>query len=545
MASRILDPNHGALLRSLYRDLLRGLFKTERLPIKLTPSVDPSIQLELEKAVLDPTLYQELLISELRYYIKDRFRTKIRSSVGLYINLGRGDGLVEQFRNLQADPLQPELWHQVIKSLVQLRDDLFKQQKWKDFYLRNQKKVDEQRRKLLPVRVLRRLNSQGSERRTRQLFLSLKANEKYKAYKRALKESKDDAGFVLRNYLKKLQLEGRIPNPYKLPYVSETMTLESLNLPDPSKLQPGSTRASVIEQAYDKDYIKAVIEPEVEYLINKSFLDEIDEQISIKGPKKARIKGTSAGVMTAHFLGPPYDDHQTMKTIALDIKKLTRLFKLRHVWNMSSADKVAQAHEKKVGDGFAVKGSGGFSDDEVIYTREYYQKLADAEADWEALTEEIRDSTSLGKIPPLDKKRQLLRSQWSQPLDIATDFINQELRKVCAKYKLLEKIYDRQKEVQAALNTEFEERAQRYSKLLKVLNEDDVLMHSEIVNFSNPVNSGYDSALEDDFARSEKSKRGILEIERLGMGMKLGDYLAKFKFRFYQMGRFYRERFKF
>lgn len=547
MASPIYTLSHTGLLRSLYRNLLRGLFKTEKLPIELCPDIeiDRSIKSELEKAALDPTYYRGLLVSELRYHIKERARVRIRSSVGLYVSLSRAECLIESLKELQKDPLQPLLWHQVIKFLIQLRDDQFKQQKWKDFYLRNQRKIDEQRRKQLPIRVLRRLNSKTSETKRERQFKSLKANGKFKELKKALKVSDEDEGFVVRNYLKRLQLEGRIPNPYKLPYISESLTLQSVNLPDPRKLQPGSTKASVLKQAYDHDYIKAIIEPELEYLINQSFLHEITEEISIKGPKKARIRGTNAGAMTAYFLGPPHDDYHTMKAIALDIKKLTRLFKLKHVWNMKSTDKVAIAHEKSVGDGFAVKGSGGYSDDEVICTREFYQKLADAEADWEALMNEVRTSKHVGKLPSFEKKRQQLRNQWRQSLEIASESINLELKNVCDKYKLLGAIFARQKEVQNALNAQFEERAVRYSDLLQALKDDNVFMHSELVNFKHPVEQGYFEALEVDYARSSKSKRGISVVERLGMGKNLGDYLAFFKFRFFQIGRRYRERFRF
>lgn len=158
---------------------------------------------------------------------------------------------------------------------------------------------------------------------------------------------------------------------------------------------------------------------------------------------------------------------------------------------------------------------------------------------------EVRTSKHVGKLPSFEKKRQQLRNQWRQSLEIASESINLELKNVCDKYKLLGAIFARQKEVQNALNAQFEERAVRYSDLLQALKDDNVFMHSELVNFKHPVEQGYFEALEVDYARSSKSKRGISVVERLGMGKNLGDYLAFFKFRFFQIGRRYRERFRF
>lgn len=545
MAYRINAKRHQACVRSLYRSILRGLYKADKTKLVIDSNSEPTthIAFELRKASLDPELYHRFLISELRYHVNERMRRTLRSSIATYLALEQGDQLVKSFGALQKDPSDASHWHLIIKILVALRDELFQIQKWKEAYFKNREAIDEQRVKDIPVKMARSLgHMKSTPNKVEPEFDSLQAHQRLKEYKKAKSKSEEDSGFVVRNYLKKLQLEGRIPNPYKLPYVSETLTYQSANLPDPSVLLPGSTKTHVMEQAYDRDYIEAIIKPEVEYLINKSFLDEMDEQINEKGPPKVKIQATNAGVMTAFYIGAPFSDKKTMRNIAVDIKKLTRLFKIQHVWNLKASNKVAQAHERKVGNGFAVKGSGGFSEDEVMFTREYYQELADAEANWEALMDDMRHQDLTKSVR---KKETLFRQEWREPLDIASAEIDNKLNELCDRNKLLPEHFKRQRELQAALNEKFEKKAERYSNLVSQLQQDNVIMHSDIVNFRNPVEANYSAAFQHDSLAKPKNKKGIPEVERTHMGKKLGDYLAQFGFRSFQMGQKFRERFKF
>lgn len=548
MATRIPASRHEYLVKCLYKSLLRGLCKTKCLVpvIDINMETDEYLLPELKKASIDVNMYRDFLVSELRYYIDEKIRKRPRSSIDMYLSIMRGDHLSECLEKLPVDASKAEHWHEVIRHLVYLRDELFKKQKWKKFYSENQKQIDEQRSKDLPLKISRRLASVKNPHRKGQTpFRSLKANEQLKEYKKAMVESKEDAGFVVRNYLKRLQLEGRIPNPYKLPFVSKTLTLQSANLPNPNVLLPGSTKSFVIEQAYDAVYIEAVIKPEVEYLINQSIMNDTDFQMNEKGPQRAKIHSTNAGIMTVHFLGAQFSPHSVMKNIAMDIKKLTRLYKLRHVWNVKATNKTALAHEKKVDEGYAVKGSGGYSDDEVICTKEYYQNLADTEASWEALIDDLRDYDKFGKMRPVRRKASLYRQEWREALDISSAYIETELRSICTKYKLLEEIFSEQDRVQKALQERYEERSQRYARLVEMLEKDKVFMHSELINFRNPVTHGLDDYLEADSNKQPQNKQGLPQMERLGMGKTLGDYLRIFKFSNYRMGQRYRKRFKF
>ncbi|KAF3993120.1 hypothetical protein FT663_00944 [Candidozyma haemuli var. vulneris] len=546
MVTRISARNHEESIRALYRGLIRGLYKTQKLPIIVDTSIetDPNLLRELQKVSVNPSLYGEFLASELKYYIKEKAASPTPSSVGLYTRLSKGESLCEIFQAIQQNPSQPQHWHSAIQQLIQFRDDSFRRQKWKAFYYKNRKQIDEERRK--PQRNKRQGREPGmpTPENTRRAFKSLKSNERLKRYKKAMKESEEDANFVVRNYLKKLQLEGRIPNPYKLPYVSDTLTLQSVNLPDPKALIPGSTKTFVMEQAYDKEYIDAIIKPEVEYLINTSFMKDIDEQINVKGPQKSVINFTNAGVSAAYYLGP-HSTKSKMKGIALTIKRSTRLSKVRHVWNMKSTDKVAIAHEKRVGNGYAVQGSKGYSGEEIMFTREYYEELMKAEADWEALMDDIRNHDNIGKMPPLHERKEQYRKVWRKSLDIASEYIDKTLKEMSSAHQLSDRIFRQQAALQKALDEKYEKRAKRYSQLLDVLKEQDVFMHSEIINFKDPVSRGFDVNLEEDSFKNEKNRGGVPEVERLNMGKKLGDYLAMFNFRFYQMGRRFRERFKF
>lgn len=518
-------PYHGALIRSLYRTFLRKITKTKLL----TPTVDSDIsegplRTELSKATRNPSLYGRLLWSEIKYYVNEEVRLhSFVSRIGLYMKLLKAEQLVGHMQELIESPHKTDLWHSIIALLVEHRAKQLEKSQWLEKYLRNRDTIDTIRNRQRPGYIIRREASRRRKASVKPRFTSTKPNERYKEYKKQLKRSDRNGILNLVQYIKILQSRGHLPNPYKLPYVSDRFTRQSLY--NPASFLPGSGRKALLYDAYDMDYVKAVLGSELEHLINKNhFLDNYDHQFNEKGPWKVKVKTTNAGTMIARYIRLPFFQKE-MKDLALDIKKLTRLSKLRKVWIAKSA---ADVRERKVDQGYAVKGSKGYSDFEVMCTRDYYEKLADAEADWEQLMLYI-ESPSPSKF--WDADSQQLHKSWSEALDITSDYFDDELVKLERKYADKKHLFRKRAVLQDLMTDHFVKRSQDYKKLTEALQKDGVFMHSELVNFNNPVTSGYDQAL-----GQGKNDTGLPLHERLGMGKKLADYLEQYKFKKYRMG---------
>lgn len=543
--------SHNALIKALYRTLFRQINKTKHL----TPIVDTTanqndiIQNELLKASQNTTLYRRFLWTEIMYYITEEIRHKNpnQTSVGLYMKLSKADSLVQTLLELLHDPLNHRPWHNTINILVEHRRQQFEKSQWKHTYQENKQTIDANRNRNKPSLVLRRLATRKRNLENPRVdFSSLPANEKYKKYRQELAKSAENSDWVFKLYLKTLQTRGVIPNPYKLPYVSDNLTKQSLYLPNPEKLMPGSARDSVINEAYDANYIEAVVKPEIEHVINKNhFLDAYDYQVNEKGPWKVKIRTTAAGIMKARFLSLPYIRKARLKELALDIKRLTRLFKIQSVWDIDPKNKM---HERPVDNGFAVRGSKGYSDEEVMNSRNYYQQLAEAEADWEFLMmkmelakENLELEQDQHKLKEIHKS---LRREWTVALDEVSDYYKNELGRLFHKYSNRSKIMEERARAQTEMDAEYQRRAEAYSNLVDLLKRDGVYLHSDLVNFNHPVTRGYDYELEKQMKRRVKNRPGLPSEERLGLGKRLGDYLAEHGLKSYKWGFEFKRRLK-
>lgn len=359
------------------------------------------------------------------------------------------------------------------------------------------------------------------------------------------KETRKNAHDVVLRYLKKLQLQGKIPNPYKLPY-ADHLYKQAINLPKSLVFLPGSTTSAALEASYDLEYIETIIKPEVEYLLNEKHpLDKLSDIVNNRGPYKVTIRSTSAGLMVAPFLRVPNYDKMKMKELAMDIKKLMRAVRKQTIWNHSKDSKTTVS-EVPHGEGFSVRGSRGFSLDEVMYPREYYEELATQEANWESLIQ-LEEYKSTGKNIDLttsraqDGLRKTHRTNlksWISALVEATEAIDAEIRLYYKKYEIKadSPVWKKQQELQELMDRRHEKLVAGYIGLLKQLETDRVFMHSELFNGNNPVQTGYEDMIAHDSRRAEKNRLGLAEQERTGLGKKLGDYLEQFCHRGYKMG---------
>lgn len=559
-------PRHQALLRSMYRRLLRGFRKLESaVPVLDTNSTadSPALHRELVKAAKNPQLYGEYLWSELKYRVDEEFRqdhAKINER-SLYDSILMAELLIGYQQQLAAPEAKQgakeskaATWHAVIELLVSLRQKEHERNQWRLAYSQNRREIDQKREKDTDALTAKRLASYR-ERSTgkAEIFSELPATRREKALRGAIAESHNNAAYVVRNYLKKLQLQGKIPNPYKLPHVPASMSMQMANLPKDDTLIPGSTKTVVVDAAYDPDYIEAIIKPEVEFKINQNHhLACIEEIVTEKGPYQVKIRHTNAGIMKANFIRLPYTRYDDMREIALDIKRLMRAIRKQFIWNLKSAN-AAGVPEKKLGMGYSVRGSGGYSSAEIMYPREYYEELASQEADWEIrmFLEEHKSkhgADSVSSNLAREKAQKLAKdahSSWRQALNVSSRAIDEEIQLFYQKYKVgkNDPIWQQQALLQREMDDKFETTLANYADLLANLEADRVFMHSEIYR-NGVINTDYQKLLTEEEHKDAKKRHGLPEKERKGYGKKLGDYLEEMGFKGYQMGYKFAQRFR-
>lgn len=548
-------PDHQKLLRALYRQLIRNLRKIR----PLVPEVDLSKNrnYELAKASKNPQLYGEYLRTELKYRMDEEFRKKYPriNERTLYSSLLIGERLnallesvIEASKKGSDRKAVQNSWNGIIQILVDHRQREHEKNRWKLAYFLNKEEIDQRRDKDSDPLTVRRQYSRKRSTESQTDIKVISLREQQKALKNAMAEASANSAFVVRNYLKKLQLEGRIPNPYKLPYVPASLSRQMADMPRDDILIPGSTKSIVLDAAYDSQYIETIIKPEVEFKINQvHHMEKIEKNID-DGPYKVKIRNTNAGVMTAHFLRLPFTRASQMREMALDIKKLMRAVRKQFVWNLQPS-KGMSVPERKFGEGYGVRDSGGYSSAEIMFPREYYEKLVVKEAQWEALIEIEETKTVHGEdilkeqgvAERLQKRARASLLAWKQPLIDATNAVDDEVQHYYTKYKIGKHspIWAEQEHFQQLMDEKYDETVVRYAQLLARLEKDRVFPHSELYRVS--------VVEENTKAESKKAKKrkDCPEVDRRGLGKHLGDYLEEHGFKAYLLGYKFRKRFGF
>lgn len=551
--------SHASLLIFMYRDILRSLARIRKYtPVIATKSADASITNELDKATMNPQLYGTFLKSELRYYVDEEFRAKYRhfNSKSLFMKLLTGNILVNCLKDVRVEPLNPHHWSKLIKILVHHRKTQHLKQSWKLDKLKHKDDIDQGRSREVDSLTLKRIQSRSNKPGYEVYpdFSELSSGQKYKEFRKELSESKKNSQYAVRKYLKHLQLNGLIPNPYKLPYVSDTLTRHSLNLPKALVLLPGSTKSFVVNEAYDMEYIDAILKPELEFIINKNhLLKPLEKSVLEDGPYKVKIRNTTAGVMTANFIRAPNYRPHLMKELALDIKKLMRCVRKQFIWNLDT-DVKGNASEKAHGDGYGVRGSLGHSPEEIMYPRKHHEKLADQESFWEALmsVEYIKADHGEDVVLSQNVQRQLKITDqsnyesWREPLEEATQLINSEIQAFYDKYKITRNspIWNDQETLQEKMDMIHERRVDNYSNLVQGLEENNFFLHSDLFMIEQSVGD-YEATLTRDSSKRKDKTRGLSEFERSGLGKRFPDYLEDTGNPAFRMGNRFTKRFKF
>lgn len=406
------------LVRQLLRLVMRGLYRM--------PSVPESVEARLCSSLIRKCDVK----AEIRHYVLEESRKTSRNDRALYTKLCLAEELEKALH-------VSHLWEPLVKLVVQHREASFKRAQWRGDYIVNKERYDEERRKHLPRLIQKRIESRNAKKGTK----------------------KEDKAYLMRLHLKQQQKDKLIPNPYKLAYISPDLFRHNLNRP--RHILPGTTKANILHQAYDTTYIDAVLGPEVRHQATLADLERARNTVN-KGPFPVKIRFTNAGAMRAHYIRMPFPRWQLQK-MAMDIKRLMRLMRTSSVW---AGEETA---EKRVGEGYEVRGSRGFGVSEVMYPREYYEEYAEGEALWEALVSK--------------QSMEATAEAWMAPLDTSTDFLKREGQRYIAKYnkRSLDRLKATQKRLQQLLNQHHRGKKRRLQQLLKDM--EGVHAHSDMVLF--------------------------------------------------------------
>ena len=527
---------HKDAMIALYRSLIRHTNRVSTLKIEQSnDAFSKDIQTELFKANIDRKLYMKLLKSELLYIIQDEFRTKNKGKVDnpnkLRERIVAGLELQNNLENIENNKTASI---NLIEKLVEYRLQKLHEQNWRAEYLKDPGEIDKNKNKDKPALFLKQIASKSKKPPSPlRGFKNLSLKEKENRIKKELLNCEENTQKLLRRYLKKLQTNHEIPTPHLLPYTPESALLPVEETVSTSISIPGSTRKSSIAYAYDLEYINGIVKPGMEFDINKyHYLEHLQSIVNEKGPFKVQIQLTEAGPVSIPYIRMPYPRLNQLKEVALDIKKMMRLVRLKTVWNASGND--VSITEPQFSDGsYSVRGSNGFGDDERLHPKTYYDLLAKGEGLWEYLIDRSVQNDCDRDVASYVK-------EWSNSLDDATDIVNERLTSYYLKYNKLKSskspLLQEQKILQRQMNEHYNEQLNRYMHIIKLIEDNKVFKHSEIVNPDTVTKTYNDYIIENDSRKTKKNQRGMPSLERIGMGKHVGDYLDDVGYHNFKLG---------
>ncbi|WPK26466.1 hypothetical protein PUMCH_003820 [Australozyma saopauloensis] len=539
-----IDPKPN--LRSMYRNIVRGLRKIKHCQptISFALDVPENLRNELEKAKSDSLLYKELLLPELHFLAKEEFSKELTDLylVKGYKQLSFGTELILAIDDIKLD--KAAAWNNLINLLVKYRSAQLRQSRWREKYHENRDQIERALLKEMPSQLARKRSSlleqiKAKERNINVTFSTLSSSARTKYYKKQHEQSQINASETMKMHLKELQKKKKIPNPFKLPYVSTPESFLLLDQPNQTYMVPGAAKSSVIKDAYDSDIIRAILEPEVEYRLNeKHFLGKVDDIVNNRGPAKVKICASNAGIMPAFYLRKPLKPRNYLKMMAIDIKRLMRSVRKRLVWLLPLENAIGVS-EPKFGDGYGVIGSRGFSSNEIMFCEEYYLNLALQEVTWEYLLEE---QTSGKKIGVCNTKRldQLLKS-WQEPLIETTAALNKEVSYFHTKYRTLrDQLRLERSTAQEDANAHYTTIVQKYLDVLQMKEDEKVFMHSDIYNVKRTPETTYEQELLAQDLLPTKNRPGLPLRENLGS--LLGDCLEAVGLKGFKIGQAFKKK---
>lgn len=408
--------------RLLYRALRRRLHQVDLDYVRTIVVPEEMSQMEA-----DPTRYAKCLRAELGYLIRQAFERAPtdRHHPQWVAQFERGAQLVDHFSDAN---------YVVQQVLDQRRQDWLHQQ-WRYDELKQEGKLDKKK-------------SSRNQQEIRQ----------------------QNTDHLLRRWFKHEQQNGGLPIPQKLPYV-DRIADTTLN---PFGAIPESTKANLINQAYDADYVESIIKPSLAYDINcNHYLRRLDDIVNHRGPFKPKILTTFAGPKDAPYIRMPYPQDETMGKLAVTIKRWLTATRVNAIW--LSTQPLTNENQLKTG-GYVVK-TRGFQE-EVIYPRVYHEQWATDEAQWEALVEGRNYSQVL--------------EEWLEPLDITLQVLLERIQHYSLEIGDVKAYEPLRKQLEQSLNEHYDHLVHVYDEISRVLRTNPhTFKHGEIVNSDrNPDGSG-------------------------------------------------------
>lgn len=518
--------NHQSLVRSLYRDLLRSVTKLAQVNgPKSLHHMDPQVLRQCQRYEIDPKLYINHLVGELRYEIAVQMRLpfEINAYTGSILRkrLLLGAEINEAIERAVVE--DPKYLVDIIKIMVDFRAENSRKQEWRLQFLSNSDDINEvrNRKKLIIKKVI-------ANKKLKQVTRKF-SSEEWK------KISAQNETLVLQRYLKHLQTRNLIPNPFLLPYTDKCYRSSSSERYPPTEVVPGSVKNAVIRSAYDLDYIESIVKPSFEYDVNKiHYLGQLDEIVNEKGPFRVTISMNNSGSFLIPLLRKKKKDPEELRRIALDIKRLTRLSNLLGAWNSPAGSKSIEYGPINRDGSITVKGSRGFDYDERMFPKHYYEEFCYQEARWEFLMDNAigKTKSSFGDYLGL----------WMEPLEMVAPWLIASFKQLRLKYRVDANTLEQQQIFQSQHNAHYDTQVTRYKAIVENLTENNVFKHSDIVNADRQHKT-----VEDQWVAPSKNPKvptGAPLLERRGMGKTLGDYLENVGYHNFKWGKKFVSRFK-
>lgn len=513
---------HKEAIRSLFRNLLRKCYsidfkKVSELSLQYG---NENLQREITRARINAGEYSAYISFEIKLLIKEEFKIPVKNpqryNQEIWGRLNQGFTLIEIMDKVNGK--DPGSIKHLMEFLLRHREHKRIEASWKAEKYKARYEI-----------------KNTKDRQQSKNFEPLSMNDKRKFIKHKRYESYCNSASILSRYLRLLQQNNLIPVAHLLPYTSDTNILPPSYTTSTSKYVSGTLSISKIEEAYDMPYIESVVLPGLEYDINfHHYLKELAQIVEEKGPFRVQIEVTEAGPMSVPYIRLPYPTLSKMKEVGLDIKKLMDISRVINVWEYTRESGRTVSESRSSDGSYAVQKSNGFGPNENMHTKGYYENLAYGEGLWECLINK-RISASL----PVSLQNSV--EEWMWCLDKSSEILEARLQTFFDKYNYLRSkdspLLNDQKILQQKMNLHYNDQVQRFDRILRLINEQNVFKHSEIVNSRQPIKKKYrDYLLRADKVKIMKKKKGLPMLERVGMGKTLGDYLDDAKFRYFKWG---------
>ncbi|EMG45719.1 hypothetical protein SBY92_003517 [Candida maltosa Xu316] len=434
---------------------------------------------------------------EILFNIRESFRKEYNDTEAILKQITKGielDGILER-----------KDWDGLMRFVEVERKEVFESQQRRASYLENQDKVNKRIINAIRGKEKSIAVSQTKRRIPYKVPDLNTISGQHTFIRDGLSEAKGNGSISLKMYLKELQKLHKFPDPKLLPYTWEFVAGTG-DTYEAKHIVMGLTDKSL--KSYDQDIMQSIIIPDMEYKINRHYLDKLKGNIDEKGPFKAAIKETFSGVTRIPYVVQSTKHKVGRMNVAQLVKEQIYFKRMTRIWD--SPTDVEEENVSKDGS-YSVKGSKGLGPEENVYPRRYYQQWTDAEELYEVLLEINKNLLANGssKITNFDQ------FYWNEALDVTSEYLAKSFQKSLAKAN--KDISEVQKNIQAGYDESYNKHIEKYQKLIEKLGKYKVFKHSDLVTPSN-TSSIYENL-------PKRSIDSFPITDRIGKGKALADFM--------------------